>query len=114
PTPVPLGGSTDRLRQAARKLVNVVEGSTPHLSNETRDVLRVRLYAASVLFFVGFAAFLIRWWFVTDEGKGWLFWVHLSVTLVMGAMALLLRRAKNLSLSKLRIAELIVFADPAI
>ncbi|WP_442485676.1 serine/threonine protein kinase [Aeoliella sp. SH292] len=115
PTPVPLGGSTDRLRDAARKLVNVVEGSTPHLSNETRDVLRVRLFAASVLFFLGFFAFEIRWIFVTDNlVSNWLFWVHGTVTLVMALMALLMWRAKDISLAKLRLAELVIFADPAI
>lgn len=116
-----IGGSTDRLRNAARRLVDVVEGSTPHLSTETRDVLRIRLFAVSVLFFVGFAAFLIRWLIVADgdgDGEwsqgGWLFMVHCLVTLIMGLLAVVLYQARNLSLTKLRIAELIVFADPAI
>lgn len=116
PSPLLASGSTDRLRQAARKLVNVVEGSTPHISTETRDVLRVRLLAVAVLFFSGFAAFLIRWFFVADaDASGfWLFWVHCFVTLVMGLMALFLHGAKNVSLTKLRLAELVVFADPAL
>ncbi len=115
PSPVLLSGSTDRLRDAARKLVNVVEGSTPHLSTETRDVLRVRLFAASVLFFIGFFAFEIRWFFVVDDlMSNWLFWVHGTVTLVMALMALMMWRAKGISLTKLRLAELIIFADPAI
>lgn len=120
PKPLTVGGSTDRLRQAARNLVNVVEGSTPHMSTETRDVLRVRLLAVSLLFFAGFAVFLVRWFFVADDRTdswalgGWLFFVHCFVTLIMGLMAVVLYRAKNVSLKKLRIAELIVFADPAI
>ncbi|MCO6045396.1 serine/threonine protein kinase [Aeoliella sp. ICT_H6.2] len=115
PSPILLTGSTDRLREAARKLVNVVEGSTPHLSTETRDVLRVRLFAASVLFFIGFFAFEIRWFFVTENLlSNWLFWVHGTVTLVMALMAVLMWKAKGISLAKLRLAELIIFADPAI
>lgn len=115
PSPIMIGSSTERLRDAARKLVNVVEGSTPHLSTETRDVLRVRLFAASVLFFIGFFAFEIRWFFVTDDLlSNWLFWVHGTVTLVMAAMALLMWQAKGISLTKLRLAELVIFADPAI
>ncbi len=115
PSPLLLSGSTERLRQAARRLVNVVDGSAGHMSTETRDVLRVRLLAVSVLFFAGFSAFLIRWLLVSDDGDGgWLFAVHCFVTLIMGLMAVVLQRSKEISLTKLRIAELIVFADPAL
>lgn len=116
PTPVlPLSGSTDRLRQAARKLVDVVEGSTPHLSSETRQVLRGRLLAVSALFFVTFLAFLIRQLFVADNSlNSWLFWVHCSVTVVIGAVAVMLYYGREMSLAKLRIAELVVFGDPAV
>ncbi|MGI9457290.1 MAG: serine/threonine protein kinase [Aeoliella sp.] len=122
PSPLLAAGSTDRLREAARQMVNVVEGSTPHLSSETRDVLRVRLLAVSLLFFGGFSAFLVRWLVISENAPvgepevfvPWLFWVHCCVTAIMGLLALSLYQAKNLTLTKLRLAELIVFADPAI
>ena len=53
--------STDRGNDSARRQVALVEGSAPHLSQETRDVLRNRLRIAAVLFFIGFFAFLLRW-----------------------------------------------------
>lgn len=109
------GGSTERLRDAARRMVDVVQGSSPHLNTETRDVLRVRLLAVSLLFFGGFFAFLVRWFFVeAEDGTQWLFFIHCFVTVVIGLTAVVLYQAKNLSLAKLRIAELIVFGDPAL
>ena len=54
PTRVPhASDSTDRGQDSARRQVALVEGSSPHLSQETRDVLRSRLRIAAVLFFVG-------------------------------------------------------------
>src|SRR5262249_32711092 len=50
--------SSLRMRESIRRQVAIVEGSTPHLSSETRDVLRSRLRIAAVLFFVTFLAFL--------------------------------------------------------
>lgn len=121
PSPLAMSGSTDRLRQAARRLVHVVEGSPPHLSTETRDVLRGRLLAVSLLFFGGFLAFLIRWIYIIataptglQDFSLWVFGVHCFVTAVMGLMALILYKAKNISLAECRLAELIVFADPAL
>jgi len=109
------GSSSDRLREAARRMVEVVQGSSPHMNNETRDVLRIRLLAASTLFFAGFSAFLVRWFFVDAEtGTEWLFGVHCFVTLIMGLVAVVLYQKRDLSLPKLRLAELIVFGDPAI
>src|ERR1700755_787699 len=52
--------SGDSMRKEARRGVALVEGSTPHLSAETRDLLRNRLRIAAIMFFVGFLAFLIR------------------------------------------------------
>src|SRR3954469_11184012 len=52
--------SGDSVRQEARRKVALVEGSTPHLSAETRDLLRNRLRIAAIMFFIAFLAFLIR------------------------------------------------------
>ena len=103
-------GSTDQLRSAARKMVNVVEGSSPHLSSETRDILRIRLLAASALFSAGFSAFLLRWIFVDKPlDTLWLLWLHCGVTLVMGITAVLLTKWKSLSLPLLRGIEITLF-----
>src|SRR6478672_10773388 len=66
----PKESSSDELRTEARRGVALVEGSTPHLSAETRDLLRTRLRLAAIMFFIGFSAFLIRWFFHWDE------WIH--------------------------------------
>jgi hypothetical protein len=114
PTRIPaLPGSTDRLRAAARGMVAVVEGSSPHLHTETRELLQFRLRAAATVLFAGFAVFMVRWLFVPDK-SGWLLVTHVFVTAIMGLMALLLTRQKRMSLIGLRVSELIVFGDPAL
>ncbi|MCA9241100.1 MAG: protein kinase, partial [Planctomycetales bacterium] len=106
------GGS---LRGVAKNRVALVEGSSPHLSGETRDLLRQRLRIVALLFFGGFAAFLI-WMlvFLRSAAPGWLLATHACVTLLMGLMAAYLSANRGLSLGRLRLVELIVFGDPAI
>src|SRR4051794_7264648 len=110
--------SGDDLRQEARRGVALVEGSTPHLSAETRDLLRNRLRLAAIMFFVGFFAFLIRWAFYWSEwGKAEhmpMFYTHAIVTVVLGAFAVRLCRHCAYSLAKLRVAELVIFGCPAL
>jgi eukaryotic-like serine/threonine-protein kinase len=121
--PKPLFGrekesSSDELRAEARRGVALVEGSTPHLSAETRDLLRNRLRLAAIMFFVGFLAFLIRWAFYWSEwGKAEhmpMFYTHAIVTVVLGAFAVRLCRHCSYSLTKLRVAELVIFGCPAL
>src|SRR5215218_553082 len=57
----------DSMRKEARKNGAFIEGSTPHMSAETRDLLRNRLRLSAILFFIGFSAFLIRSLFSWDE-----------------------------------------------
>src|SRR5882672_1642259 len=59
--------SDGSMREEARRGVALVEGSTPHLSAETRDLLRNRLRITAILFFVGFAVFLVRWFFFWND-----------------------------------------------
>jgi serine/threonine-protein kinase len=118
---LPLRGrdsSGDRARDEARRHVALVEGSTPHLSAETRDVLRNRLRLTAILFFVGFSIFLARWFFIWDD---WfaaehrpLFYTHAAVTVVLGLFAVRLCRHCSYSLTTLRIAELVIFGCPAV
>jgi serine/threonine-protein kinase len=110
--------SDDSLRNEARRRVALVEGSTPHLSAETRELLRNRLRIAAVLFFVGFLAFFIRWFFYWSE---WgtaehmpIFYTHAAITVVLGLFAVRLCRHCSYSLAKLRIAELVIFGCPAL
>jgi serine/threonine-protein kinase len=109
--------SADRVREEAQRQVALVEGSTPHMSAETRDVLRNRLRIAAILFFIGFSVFLVRWFFIWDN---WfaaehrpLFYTHSAVTIVLGLFAVRLCRHCNYSLATLRVAELIIFGCPA-
>ncbi len=110
--------SIDSMRAEARLNVALVEGSAPHLSAETRALLRNRLRMTAVLFFVGFSAFLIRWFFYWDE---WakpehmpIFYTHGLVTIVLGAFAVRMCRHCTYSLAKLRVAELIIFGCPTV
>jgi len=114
---------------AARGLVNLVEGSTPQLSGETRDVLRRRLMMAALLFFAGFAAFWVRGLLFTDPtpdflGEGhaervqyekYVFqWVHLAVTILVGGVGVWLSRHESASMTALRLAEYAVFGGVAL
>ena len=110
--------SDERVGEEARRQVALVEGSTPHMSAETRDVLRNRLRITAILFFVGFFVFLVRWFFYWDD---WfaaehrpLFYTHAAVTIVLGLFAAKLCRHCKYALTKLRIAELVIFGCPAL
>jgi eukaryotic-like serine/threonine-protein kinase len=107
-----------RMRVSARQQVALVEGSTPHLSSETRDLLRSRLRTTAILFFVAFSAFLCRWafhWEVWGQSEHrWLFYVQGAVTLSLGLSSIFLCRHCAYSLTKLRIMELLVFGGPAL
>jgi serine/threonine-protein kinase len=110
--------SGERARHEARRHVALVEGSTPHMSAETRDLLRNRLQITAILFFIGFFVFLVRWVLHWDEWGApehrLAFYTHLLVTLVLGVFATRLCRRCSYSLAKLRIAELAIFGCPAV
>jgi serine/threonine-protein kinase len=109
--------SHDRARDAARRQVALVEGSAPHMSAETRDLLRNRLRIAAILFFIGFSVFLVRWFFLWDgtfaTAHRPMFYTHAAITIVLGLFATRLCQHCNYSLPKLRIAELVIFGCPA-
>jgi serine/threonine-protein kinase len=106
-----------RLRADARQHVALVEGSRPHLSAETAELLRSRLRLAAIVVFVCFLAFLVRWFFLWEEwGKPehrLLFYAHIAVTAMLGASTFLLCRRCTFTLPKLRFAEFVVFGAPA-
>ncbi len=112
------GNGSESARNDARRHVALVEGSTPHMSAETRDLLRNRLRIAAILFFVGFLVFLIRWgfnwneWFTAEHRP--MFFIHAAITVVLGAFATGLCRHCNYSMTKLRVAEMVIFGCPAL
>ena len=60
PPPEGVSAGHPRHPETARRHVALVEGSTPHLRDETAHVIRNRLRIVALLFFVGFLAFLIK------------------------------------------------------
>jgi serine/threonine-protein kinase len=104
-----------RLRDAARRQVALVEGSRTQLGAETRELLRSRLRIAAVLMSVGFVAFLfVNWgqWGQADY-RGMLY-SHVAVTAVLGVLAARLCSHCVFSLNVLRLFELVIFGGPAV
>ena len=95
----------------------IVAGSGPHLTDETRVLLRSRLRAAAFTLLLGFAVFLVRHVVGVLSGEPLdpaLLGLHVLVVLVLGFSALPLWRHYTLSLRKLRLAELVIFGLPAV
>lgn len=113
------GNSDAQIRQSAHRRVALVEGSAPHLSAETRDLLRGRLRLVALLLFAGFGAFAV-WTLAmslidpTWLTANWLFGCHLAVTGLMGFLALRLCTKCSFSLTKLRVFEGMIFGVPAL
>jgi len=114
----PLEHSTDSVPPLTKRHpMALVEGNTPHLSDETDALLRNRLRIAALLLFAGFLAFFIKSLFYLDQitatCQHLLFWDHLLVTCLAGALVLGLCRNCGVSLVKLRFAELLMFGGAA-
>lgn len=112
--------SDTQLRKSARRRVALVEGSTPHMSSETRGVLRRRLRIAAVLLFIGFSSFFLYStvrWKMSDHLQAdyrWVFFSQIAVITLLGLSAWKLCAKCDLSMTKLRIGEAIVFGAPAL
>jgi serine/threonine-protein kinase len=109
---------SEPLKESARRRVALVEGSTPHMSGETRCLLRTRLRIVAVLLGIGFTAFTA--WFLMQRAINgeWtlsanFFAAHVVVTAVLGLLAWKLCAKCDLSLPALRIVEALVFGVPA-
>jgi serine/threonine-protein kinase len=110
---------SDHLEESARRRVALVEGSTPHMSSETRSLLRSRLRMVALLLGIGFAAFAL--WLLAQrmmQGAWTLpagyYAAHIVVTAVLALLAWKLCAKCDLSLTALRIAEALVFGAPAL
>jgi tRNA A-37 threonylcarbamoyl transferase component Bud32 len=111
--------SDQELHQSARRRVALVEGSTPHMSSETRSLLRKRLRIVALLLFTGFSAFAV--WLLVQRAirgdwllSGYLFVLHVGVTLLLGFFAWRLCGRCDISLKKLRFVEAVLFGAPAV
>src|SRR5215471_2691879 len=94
----------------------VVSGSGPHITKETQALLRSRLRAAAFILLIGFGVFLIRHVLGVLTGEPLsplLLGFHVLVVLVLGFSAFPLCRHCPVSITQLRISELIIFGLPA-
>ena len=101
-----------------RGRVALVEGSSPHLSAETRELLRDRLKIVAILLAVGFGAFLAinLWDMFTGGGKSIpapVLYAEVAVTLVLALIAQRLCASCDVVLKYLRWSEAIIFGCPA-
>ena len=111
-------GSSRRI--PVHRHIALVEGSSPHLSAETRAVLRTRLRIVCLLLIGGFAAFLL--WTIAARpmveifsvGREHLFYSHVGVIIVLSLCAWKLCAKCDVSTRGLRIAEALVFGVPTI
>ena len=70
-----------------RMEIALVAGSTPHLSAETRDLLRSRLRIVASLLFACFLAYIVRWVFHWSE---WNDPIHHLLFSILGVVAVVL------------------------
>lgn len=98
--------------------VALVEGSGPHLSAETANLLHLRLRAAALVLFAGFGAFFVLSLInpkPTVEEDRYLFYFHGMVTAVLGLCGVSLCRTCGASpLGQLRFKEALIFGLPAV
>ena len=114
----PASLSSSALMPPPRQNVALVEGSSPHLTEETQDLLRSRLRISALILFAGYLGFFVLDLFLlgidsspTDRRQ---FVAHVLVTLLMGGVAAALCRRCVVSLRRLRIAELLIFGGSAL
>ena len=111
------GTDTQQNRAEARQQVALVEGSAPHESQETREVLRDRLRIMAVMLFVLFGVFLIRSLLNLQEyatgPRAPVFYAHVAVTLLLALVAERLCAQCDVFLKYLRTSEFLILAGPA-
>src|SRR5262245_19754720 len=95
---------------------DIVHGTGPALTQQTRSLLRLRLRASALLLLLGFGAFLVRHIVGVLTGERldpWLLGFHILIVLVLSATSVLLSPPRAMSIRGLFIAELIIFGLPA-
>ncbi|QDV34851.1 serine/threonine-protein kinase [Tautonia plasticadhaerens] len=116
----PLGDPTSASRSLsggegpASRGVEVVEGSVD-LSEETRELLRIRLRAVAGILLIGFIAFFLRNQFLPQSQGIRLFFaidsLHVLTILLLGGALLLLEQRRDWSMRRLRQMELVIFGS---
>ncbi len=107
-----------RTHESVRMEIALVAGSAPHLTAETRDLLRRRLRIVASLLLACFLAYILRWILLwnkwNDPAHHFMFVFLCAAAGVMGLLTLVLYRKSPFSLLKLRIAEIVIFGAPAL
>jgi serine/threonine-protein kinase len=94
----------------------IVEGSGPHLTQETQALLQLRLRAAALMMLIGFGVFLIRHVvgvLTRETFYPALLVFHVLVVFVVTFSAAVLWRRRAVSMRALRLWELVIFGLPA-
>jgi serine/threonine-protein kinase len=93
------------------------EGSSPHMSKETRSLLRGRLRIAALMLGTGFGVFFLRQLFLTNYSSATelgLLIFHGLTTLTLFMVGGRLCQKCTFPLTTLRIAELVIFGVPVL
>lgn len=111
-----LQGLTPPKEQCPCPKVQLVEGSGPEQSSETRSLLQVRLRAAALVLLVGSAAFLVREVLtdhsvepILDADDRIRFWLHVLHVTVLSVVSFVLFWRPSMSTRQLRFMELVIF-----
>jgi hypothetical protein len=90
--------------------VEVIAGKRPRLAAETHDLLRVRLRALTLMFFIGTSLFLVRNIILLRSNRDLPTWVlHIAVDVGLGLVLALLASRRPLTMTQLRALELATF-----
>lgn len=117
--PPPLLGKAvaEPVASTVPRRIALVEGSAPHLSQETLDVLRDRLRTVSIILCAGFSLFLLFAVSAFDEftapGSRSLLFAHIAVTALLAFLAWRLCVRCHFVLRHLRVAEFLIFGAPS-
>jgi tRNA A-37 threonylcarbamoyl transferase component Bud32 len=116
PTPAIIRAEDYRSGTQAPKPIEMVAGSGPHLTSETQSLLRCRLRRSALLLAAGFAIFFVWSIFQLDFHNPILLglWLGMgSLAAILGTTGAGLCRRCDISITKLRWMEAIVFGLPA-
>jgi eukaryotic-like serine/threonine-protein kinase len=97
------------LTSSSEPRVEILTGVQPKLSEETRNLLRARLQAATLLIFVGSTLFLVRNALLIPVYDPVMWAFHIVVEIGLGMGLLILVRRRDASMAALRTQELVTF-----
>lgn len=117
-TPEAIANSTSQeLQNRVRQRVALVEGNTPHLSEETLSLLRDRLRIVAILLLAIFGVFLLRsllnWEEYATGPAAPVFIAHVAVTALLALVTQRLCTSCKFFLSHLRLVEFLIIGGSA-